>query len=128
MVVGKFCASPDRRFAGCVEQLLGMNIMEMCECKAEIFLDGGSAPTSETSGSTLSSTTDDQFVLAAYCWPRTVDNRQLRVVNAVPVAFSRRRKTQQPAAMPRPRLTITILRLHDMIRILYDTSTTTGRT
>ena len=42
VVVGKFCASPDRRFAGCVEQLLGMNIMEMCECKAEIFLDGGS--------------------------------------------------------------------------------------
>ena len=34
VVVSKFCASPDRRFAGCVEQLFGINIMEMCECSA----------------------------------------------------------------------------------------------
>jgi len=32
VVIGKFCASTDRRFAGCVEQLFGMSIMEMCEC------------------------------------------------------------------------------------------------
>ena len=32
VVIGKFCASSDRRFAGCVEQLFGMSIMEMCEC------------------------------------------------------------------------------------------------
>lgn len=39
VVVGKFCASPDRRFAGCVEHLLGINIMEMCECSCGEMLE-----------------------------------------------------------------------------------------
>ena len=39
VVVSKFGASPDRRFAGYMEAHLGMTIMEMCECECAEILD-----------------------------------------------------------------------------------------